>query len=114
MIAMPNKKNSRSNAAVAEPTEAVLHDVKALVHDSGRVFAKVGESAGEKYQDLRGRMEGTLRKSRDGYRRFQSSALDQLERGTDLVRANPYASLGVAAAVGAVIGILLWPRPRRR
>jgi len=54
----------------------------------------------ERLQELRGRTEEALRKARAR----MEGASRQLE---EQVRDHPFASLGVAAAVGLVIGILL-------
>lgn len=104
---MPRKSSNQSAAAVHEPTDSVVQDMRALVRDSGALLSSMRENAENRVVHMQD-------KARNGYRQVQSTALEQLERGSEFVRANPLVALGIAAGVGAILGILLWPGKRRR
>jgi ElaB/YqjD/DUF883 family membrane-anchored ribosome-binding protein len=74
-----------------------LRDVVAAAED---LLAAAGSQNAERIKEIRDRTEQALR----GARERLEGAGEEIE---DRVRKHPYAALGIAAAVGLVIGILL-------
>jgi ElaB/YqjD/DUF883 family membrane-anchored ribosome-binding protein len=74
-----------------------LRDVMDAAEDLVKATATEGS---EKVKEIRGRTEDALRKARAGL----ADARGELE---ERIRAQPLASVGIAAAAGLVIGILI-------
>jgi len=83
-----------------EPAENMMNDLKAVIADAEELLRATAGQAGPKIQEVRERAEESLRAARE---HLQGA-------GTELdskVRANPWAAVGIAAAAGLVLGVLL-------
>ncbi len=87
-----------------------IDDLRALVRDAEQVLANAGDAAGEQAADLQARMREALDASRDRLHELKASAREHLDEYDEYVRAHPYQSIGVAVAIGALIGVLLGRR----
>lgn len=85
-----------------------LHD---LVRESEQLMKVVQRSGNEQVDAVRDRFEATLNRARDEIDTLQDNALRKARRAArsadNAVHDHPYASMGVAAAVGALIGMLI-------
>lgn len=70
-------------------TEKLMEDLRAVVRDAESLLQAVAAESGE-------RLEGAGDSAREAAREIE-----------DQVRRNPWAAVGVAAAVGLVLGLLL-------
>ena len=80
--------------------DKLLAELRAVVAAAEELLAAAGTESTERLNELRGRAEEALR----GARARLEGAGEELQ---DQVRKHPYAALGIAAAVGLVIGVLL-------
>jgi len=80
--------------------DKLLAELRAVVAAAEELLAAAGTESPERMNELRSRAEEALR----GARARLEGAGEELE---DQVRKHPYAALGIAAAVGLVIGVLL-------
>ena len=80
--------------------EKLLSELRTVVTAAEELLSATGSESAERLKELRGRAEEALRGARA---RLEGSG-EELE---DQVRKHPYAALGIAAAVGLVIGVLL-------
>src|SRR3954471_22455292 len=78
-------------------------DLKVLLHDAERALSNTADAAGEKFTALRERMRAALEAGRD-------EATRRAKQADELVHDHPYYAVGVAAGVGALIGILVTRR----
>ena len=87
---------------------SVLHT---LVAESEELVKHIQRSGNEQIQGARDRFETTLASARDELEALQDSALRRARRAAKVadqaVHEHPYASMGAAAAVGALIGMLI-------
>lgn len=74
-----------------------LRDVMDAAEDLVKATASEG---GDRVKEMRGRTEAALEKARKGL-------LDAGDELQDRIRAQPLAAVGIAAAAGLVVGILL-------
>ncbi|MDO9313553.1 MAG: hypothetical protein Q7T97_03280 [Burkholderiaceae bacterium] len=85
-----------------------LHD---LVRESEHLMKAVQRSGNQQVDAVRDRFEATLKGARDELETLQDNALRKARRAArtadNAVHDHPYASMGVAAAVGALIGMLI-------
>jgi ElaB/YqjD/DUF883 family membrane-anchored ribosome-binding protein len=78
----------------------LMSDLKAVIADAEELLRATADQAGPKVQEVRERAEESLRAARE---HLQSAGAELDTR----VRANPWAAVGIAAAAGVVLGILL-------
>jgi ElaB/YqjD/DUF883 family membrane-anchored ribosome-binding protein len=80
--------------------EKLLSELRTVVTAAEELLSATGSESAERLKELRGRAEEALR----GARARLEGAGDEIE---GQVRRHPFASLGIAAAVGLAIGVLL-------
>jgi ElaB/YqjD/DUF883 family membrane-anchored ribosome-binding protein len=80
--------------------DKVMAELRAVVAAAEALLAATGTESAERLKELRGQAEEALRGARD---RLEGAG-EEIE---DQVRKHPFAALGIAAAVGLVIGVLL-------
>jgi len=99
--------NTTDDAGAQTPAE-LLAELRALLSDAERMAA---ESISEHTTDAMNALRARYEKAREQFSEFYESARTKVRAGaerTDLaIRANPYQSLVIAAAVGLFAGILL-------
>ncbi len=84
-------------------TRSEAHDsshLKVLLHDAERALSNTAGAAGEKFDALRERMRDALEAGRDEAKR-------RAKQADEMVHEHPYYAVGIAAGIGAVIGILV-------
>ena len=74
-----------------------LRDVMAAAEE---LLGATAEDGGERLREMRGRAEETLRRARAT---LEGAGKDVEEQ----IRAHPFAAVGIAAAIGVVLGVLL-------
>jgi ElaB/YqjD/DUF883 family membrane-anchored ribosome-binding protein len=80
--------------------DKLLAELRAVVAAAEELLAAAGTESAERMKELRGRAEEALR---DARARLEGAG-DEIEQQ---VKRHPFAALGIAAAVGLVIGVLL-------
>lgn len=95
-------------------TQQLLDDFDKLVRDSEALLRSLATVSGEKALSVRESLEENLRSAKTRVREIQESAMDKASgaaREADTyVRDNPWTAIGVAAAVGVVVGVILTSR----
>lgn len=93
------------------PSARLMDDLKRLVTDAESLLAQSAEQAregaDEQAQDLRRRLQGRLREAQAKLGDLQDQALQAGKVADRYVHDNPWTSIGVAAAVGLLIGALV-------
>ena len=93
-----NKPNNTAAAdALADRRDKLVDDVTGVVHEATGLL----ESYGTQKLD---RAKATLAQARSA---LAGGAKDYADKTDDFVHSNPWTSLGVVAAAGVLIGILL-------
>ena len=82
-------------------------DLKALLREAEQALGNTAGEAGEKFDDLRGRLRSALDNGRFTFAQLRSEAARRAKQADKLVRENPYYAIGVAASVGAIIALLV-------
>jgi len=80
--------------------DKLMNELREVVAAAEELLAAAGSDNAERLKEIRARAEVALQ----GAREKLEEAGEEME---DRVRKHPYAALGIAAAVGLVIGILL-------
>jgi len=91
--------------------EKLVEDLKILMVDAEDLLRATASQAGEKISAARERVQDSLDRAKSKLGDIEDVVLDtgrQAARAADdYVQANPWRAVGIAAAVGLVIGLLI-------
>ena len=94
--------------------EKLVADFKVVVADAEDLLRATANQAGDKVAELRAKIQGHLDTARVSLADAQAAAIDrakQVGRATDdYVHDNPWRSVGIAAGIGLVVGLLIGRR----
>ena len=94
--------------------EKLIADFKVVVADAEELLRATAGQAGEKVTEMRGRIQEHLATAKDSLAEAQVAVVDKAKavgRATDdYVHDNPWRSVGVAAGIGLIIGLLIGRR----
>lgn len=95
-------------------THALERDLKATVQALEDLLDSIAENAGDAMTDVRKRIEASLKEARATLASLEKQAVKQVKttaRAADhYVHDNPWQTIGVAAGIGVLIGLLLGRR----
>jgi ElaB/YqjD/DUF883 family membrane-anchored ribosome-binding protein len=94
--------------------DQLIDDLKTVVTDAEALLKATSAQTGEKIQEVRARAEESLRLAKQRLTAVEEEALRRARELADAteeyVRDNPWQSVGIAAGVGLVLGLLLGRR----
>jgi ElaB/YqjD/DUF883 family membrane-anchored ribosome-binding protein len=92
-------------------TERLVKDLRALVADAEELLRATTSQAGEKVAAARQRIEQSLVEGKkalsDAEKVFVDKSKEFADVADDYVRENPWSTIGMAAAAGLVVGLLI-------
>jgi ElaB/YqjD/DUF883 family membrane-anchored ribosome-binding protein len=92
-------------------TDQLLADLKTVMSDAEALLRATSTQTGEKIQEVRARAEESLRQAKARLSSIEDEALRRAREVADAtdeyVRENPWQSVGIAAGVGLLLGLLL-------
>ena len=95
----------------ATPTDRLLDDLRQVVEDTEALLRATAGQAGERAQEARNRAEESLRQARTRLEGLEQEvvtrARDAAHEADRYVRDNPWQSIGIAAGVAFVLGLLV-------
>ena len=91
--------------------ERVLQDLKTLARDSEVLLKATAGDLGEKAGEARRRLAGALERAKATCAELQqqtlASAKAAAKRTDTVIREHPYESVGIAFAIGVLLGVLV-------
>ena len=100
--------------AKTSPSDRLLNDLNQVVSDAESLLRATADQTSAGASELRARVQSTLDRAKSSIGDFQSAAVDRAKAAgkatDDYVHDNPWQSVGVAAGVGLLIGLLLTSR----
>lgn len=94
--------------------EKLVADFKVVVADAEELLRATAGQAGDKVAELRGRIQDHLTNAKASLADAQAAVVDRAKyvgRVTDdYVHDNPWRSVGVAAGIGFIVGLLIGRR----
>ena len=91
--------------------DKLMSDLRVVVADGEELLRMTADQAGAAAADLRSRLQGRMNQAKTDLMRLQESAVIKAKaagHATDeFVHENPWKSIGVAAGVGLVVGLLI-------
>ncbi len=95
-------------------TRRLIHELRAAIKDVEALVTASGDDLGEHAKEAREKASESAGRARAGLEELESQlaarAKVMAEDATEFVRDNPWQSVGIAAAVGVVAGLLLGRR----
>jgi ElaB/YqjD/DUF883 family membrane-anchored ribosome-binding protein len=92
-------------------TDQLIEDLKTVMTDAEALLKATSAQTGEKIQEVRARAEESLRLAKQRLTAAEEEALRRAREFADAteeyVRDNPWQSVGIAAGVGLVLGLLI-------
>jgi ElaB/YqjD/DUF883 family membrane-anchored ribosome-binding protein len=99
---------ARTTAKTAQ--EVLMEDFQTLVTDTERLLEHTKSLAGDQADELRQQIHDSLLRARETLKLTEDSVRESGKAAVtateDYVQANPWQSIGIAAGVGFLIGLL--------
>ena len=99
------------NAQTDVTTDKLVEDLKVVMRDAEALIRATSAQTGERIQEVRARAEESLRQARTRLTAIEDDAMQRAREYADVadgyIRENPWQSVGVAAGVGLLVGLLL-------
>ena len=100
--------------SLLEPKDKLVADLKVVIADAEELLAVTASQTGEKVVALRERMQENLRAARhkllDAEEAIRAKTRAAAKATDDYVHENPWKSVGVAAGIGLLVGLVLGRR----
>jgi ElaB/YqjD/DUF883 family membrane-anchored ribosome-binding protein len=98
---------------MAEPVSAsqLIDDLTAVIRDAEGLLRATAAQTGDRVQEIRVRAEESVRNAKARLAELEGQALERAREfagdADQYVRGNPWQAVGIAAAVGLVLGLLM-------
>ena len=95
----------------AAQKDKLMSDLRLVISDAEELLRMTADEAGESATELRGRIQGRMLQAKAELAHLQEVAVAKVKaagHATDeFVHENPWKSIGVAAGIGLVMGLLI-------
>lgn len=92
-------------------TERIVEDLRRVVEDAELLLRETASLAGERVDEVRGRASESWQAARDRLTVLEEGVLgkaqDAAKDAECYVRDNPWQSVGLAAGIGLIVGVLM-------
>lgn len=103
-----------SDQMISSNKEKLVSDLRVVISDTEELLRATAGAAGEKVSDLRERLSIRLRDTKERLVDLEVALVDKTKaaaRATDdFVHEEPWKAVGVAAALGLALGVLIGRR----
>jgi ElaB/YqjD/DUF883 family membrane-anchored ribosome-binding protein len=91
--------------------EALVKDFTDVLAEAETLLKQAAKESGERASDLRSQVEAKLTSAKMRLQDLQDDAIDRAKAAArvtdDYVRDNPWQAIGVAAAIGFLVGLVV-------
>ena len=98
--------------------DKLIEDFNAVIADTEQLLKSLVAAGGEKAGSMRASVEQNLKVARERLHELEDAALERAraaaESTDEYVRENPWQSIGIAAGLGALAGIIIGLMMNRR
>ena len=102
---------SNGQAASGAARDKLMDGLKTAIGEAEHYLSDAGEQVSDKASEVRARFEDTLRTAKTDLRKLEDSVIarsHEVAQSADIyVRDNPWTAVGVGAAVGVIVGLLM-------
>ena len=105
---------SNDSPTLIQTQERLVSAIRSEISDAEETLSATADQVGEKMVKLRSRIENRLREAKfrliDAEEALLARTREAAHAANDYVHESPWTAIGVAAGVGAVLGLLLGRR----
>lgn len=91
--------------------DKLMNDLRVVIADAEEVLRMTADEAGQSAADLRGRIQNRMNQAKTDLIHVQEVAVAKAKAAgyatDEFVHENPWKSIGIAAGVGALMGLLV-------
>lgn len=91
-------------------TQSMSNKVNTLTDDAQKVLSSTSEETGERIAEAGNRLKAALEKSKEVAGQMREKTIAGAKKTDVVVRQNPYQAIGIAIALGALLGFFLGRR----
>jgi len=96
---------------LSESRDKLISELKSITKDAEELLQTAGDEASSGYESARARFQSTLRDAKENWSttqdRLKSGSKEAVENADRYVQENPWQAVGIGAAAGLLIGLLL-------
>jgi len=100
-----------TDTTTASPRDKLMSDLRVVIEDAEELLKLTAGQAGEKVADMRARIQDRLHRAKADLAHLQTAAVEQgreAAKATDeFVHDRPWTAVGIGAAVGVLVGMLI-------
>jgi ElaB/YqjD/DUF883 family membrane-anchored ribosome-binding protein len=89
----------------------LVDEFSAVLNEAEDMLSRAANETGERAKDLRSQVEAKLLKAKLRLQEIEGQAVDRAKEAAratdDFVHEHPWQSIGIAAAIGVAVGLLL-------
>ena len=105
---------SNDSPSLVQTQERLVSAIRSEISDAEEMLSATADQAGEKMARLRSRIENRLREAKfrliDAEEALLARTREVAHAADNYVHESPWTAIGIAAGVGAVVGLLLGRR----
>lgn len=91
--------------------DKLMSDLRTVISDAEEVLRMTADEVGESAADLRSRLQARMNQAKADLIHLQEAAVEKAKAAghaaDDFVHDNPWKSIGIAAGIGLVVGLLI-------
>lgn len=99
------------NDMSATQKDKLMSDLRVVISDAEELLRMTADEAGESAADLRGRVQMRMTQAKEELAHLQAAAVAKAKAAghaaDEFVHENPWKSIGIAAGIGLVVGMLV-------
>ncbi len=99
------------NDMSASQKDKLMSDLRVVISDAEELLRMTADEAGEVAADLRGRVQMRMTQAKEELAHLQAAAVAKAKAAghaaDEFVHENPWKSIGIAAGIGLVVGLLV-------
>jgi ElaB protein len=99
--------HSSDTETAEDQASTTVEDLKALLREAEHALGSNGGSATDEIQALRERLRDVLADGQSSLKNLTDTVRRKAARANEVVRAKPYQTIGAAAVVGILVGVLI-------
>lgn len=96
---------------ISQSREKLMDSLKSVIQDAEKMLENTAQQTGEGYKAAKAKLESTLADAKWELGRLEDTAIakakDAMVCTDQYVRENPWQSVGIGAAVGLLLGLLI-------
>ena len=96
---------------IGQSRDRLMSDLRVVVRDAEDLLSAAGQQAGEGFKVAKTKMEASLKAAKEELEHAEDIALSKAKEAAhttdEYVKAHPWQSVGMAAALGVIFGFLI-------